>query len=70
MIYFAFTVAVVAIIRLVTAIIGGISRASDLTYYLCRPLFFPMRMMGGFLGWLALFGGAGWAVKYIITYFL
>lgn len=70
MIYLAFAVAIFAIIRLITAIIGGISLASDITYYLCRPFFFPMKMMWGFLGWLILFGGAGWAVNYIYYHFL
>ena len=68
MIILASLVALIAIIRLVSAIIGGIRTAPDITYYLCRPVFFPMSMMFGFIGWLVLFAAAGWAINFIISY--
>ena len=61
-------VVVYAVFRLVSAIIGGMSKASDITYYLCRPFIFPMGMGVGFFGWIALFTAAGFALKYIIEY--
>jgi len=70
MIILASFVALIAIVRLVSAIVGGIRTAPDIAYYLCRPLFFPMSMMLGFLGWLGLFAATGWAINFIITYFI
>ena len=70
MIVLASLVVLIAIVRLVSAIIGGIKSAPDIAYYLCRPFFLPMSMMFGFLGWLTLFAAAGWAINYIITFFL
>jgi hypothetical protein len=70
MIILASLVALIAIVRLISAIFGGIKTAPDITYYLCRPFFFPMSMMFGFLGWLILFAAAGWAINFIITFLL
>ena len=69
MIILAIIIVVFALASLVIAIVGGISKASDLTYYLCRPfIFFSLSMKWGFLGWLILFAGAGWAINYIISH--
>ena len=69
MIILAIIIVVFALASLVIAIVGGISKASDLTYYLCRPfIFFSLSMPWGFLGWLILFAGAGWASNYIISH--
>ena len=70
MIILASLVALIAIARLISAIVGGIRTAPDIAYYLCRPLFFPMSMMLGFIGWLGLFAATGWAINFIITYFI
>lgn len=67
MIIFAYLIIFIAVVRLGSAIYGGISNAPDITYYLCRPFFFPMSMMFGFLGWLVLFAAAGWAINFIIN---
>ena len=69
MIILAIIIVLFALGSLGNAIVGGISKASDLTYYLCRPfIFFSLSMKWGFLGWLILFAGAGWAINYIISH--
>ena len=69
MIILAIIIVVFALVSLVITIVGGISKSSDLTYYLCRPfIFFSLSMKWGFLGWLILFAGAGWAINYIISH--
>lgn len=70
MIYLAFLVAFVAIGRLIYVFLRGFRTAPDVTYYLCRPFGFPMSMMWGFLGWLLLFAVAGWAISFIVNYFI
>lgn len=70
MIILAFFIAIIAILRLTSAIVGGITTAPDISYYLCRPLFFPMKMMWGFISWLILFAATGWAINYIVNYFV
>lgn len=62
-------VVVFALARLISALIGGLSRASDFTYILCKPFFFQWNMFWGFFGWLALFAATGWAVSYLVDYF-
>ena len=70
MIILAFAVAFVAILRFVTAVIGGITTAPDITYYLCRPFFFAQSMKWGFVCWLCLFAATGWAINFIVNYFV
>lgn len=65
----SFVVVLFAIIRLLVALISGMRMSSDITYNLCRPFFFGMKMLWGFVGWIFLFCMAGVAIEYIINYF-